>query len=271
MLSKKEVEDDHSGILGMGILFLLALPIYLLILSFVLKIFNIQAHFHWLPLIVNAACFSFVGAMLGCSYDYLKERHFLICHEYKNTGWEEEYSFFLDPYGKTLPEIEAALNSKYRENGYRKKHRIRVFVFLTLGLIILLIAYFIHSALISSLVTYPIAMIVAFIFSSSISAEPCLDKVAHKWKECICPKCHAICKYFDSKTSDYKKTSSVYTYTTQVTDKLTDGYNNVYIEREEQRLGVKNTSSWKETYYCKRCKSHFTKEESYTSYGNRNG
>lgn len=271
MLSKKDVKDDHSDILGMGILFLLALPVYLVILSFVLNIFSIKDSFHWLPLILNAVCFSIVGAFLGVSFDYMKERHFLICHKYKNTGWEESYHFFLDPYGKTVSEIDVALNSKYKENGYRKKHRIRIFVFWVLGLIILFIAYhFINRAFISSLVTYPIALIMALIFSSSISEETYLDNVASHWKECVCPKCHAICNYYSAKTSDYKKSSSIYTYTTQTTDKITDGYNSVYVEREQQRLGVKNTSSWKKTYYCERCKSYFTKEESYTSYGNSN-
>ena len=269
-LNKKDVQDDHSGILGMGILFLLVLPIYSLVLSFILNIFKIQANFHWLPLIINAICFFAVGAFLGVSYDYFKERHFLICHKYKNTGWEEEYSFFLKPYGKTVSEINVALNTKYKENGYRKNHRIRIVVFWALGLVILLIAYFINPVLISSLVTYPVTLLSALAFSSSISAEDYLDKATFpEWKEYLCPNCGAICSRFGAQISDKKEKSSIYTYTTKVTDKITDGYNSANIEREQQRLGVKNTSSWKETYCCERCKTSFSKDNSYTSGGRK--
>ena len=270
MLNKKDVQDNHSGILGMGILFLLVLPFYSLILSFILNIFKIQANFHWLPLIINAICFSFVGAMLGVSYDYFKEHHFLICHKYKNTGWEDEYSFFLEPYGKTVSEIALALNTMYKENGYRRKHRIRIIVFWALGLVILFIAYFINPLLISSLVTYPITLLSALVFSSSISAESYLDKATFsEWREYTCPNCHAVCSRFGAKTSDRKEKSSIYTYTTKVTDKITDGYDTAYIEREQQHLGVKNTSSWKETYYCKKCKTSFSKDFSYISGGRK--
>ena len=265
MLSKKDVKEDYSGIFGMGILFLIALPIYLLLLSLVLNIFNIEAHFHWLPLVVNALVFSFAGAILACSFDHLKENHFLICHKYKNTGWEDEYSFFLTPYGKTVSEIQSALNDKYKENGYRKNHRIRILIFWAIGIIILVIAYFINRALISSLVTYPLTLIFAYICSSSISAENYLDEVtASKWKESICPGCNAVCNPFDAQISDKKDTTSIYTYTTTVSDKITDGYNSAYIERDEQRLGIKKTSSWKETYYCERCKKRFSKDVNYT-------
>ena len=268
MLRKKDVEDNHSRILGMGILFLLALPIYLIILSIVLNVFNIEVYYHWLPLAVNAVFYFIVGAFLGVSFDYLKERHFLICHKYKNTGWEDEYSFFLEPSGKTVSEISVALNSKFKENGYRKKHRIRISIFWALGIIILLIAHFVNPVLISSLLTYPIALISALIFSSSISAESYLDEhYTSQWKECVCPNCHSVCSPFRSQISDKKESSSIYTYTTNVTDKITNGYDSAYIEREEQRLGVKHTSSWKETYYCERCKTRFSKDHTYTQRG----
>ncbi len=257
----KDAKDNFSGSLGGGILYVLILPVYLLLLSFVMNIFNIESAYHWLPFVVNAVCFLIVGAILGNSYDFT-EHHFLI-HEVINK--KDYYKYFLDPVGKTEKEVTALVYAKYKENGYKKKHIIRVIIYMVIGLGIIVAACFISSKLVSSLITYPLIFISALIFTNTPAflASTYLDEVESEWEKRLCPKCHAICRRKED--TDFENSETLYTYTTNVTDKITDGYNTAYVERTVQRLGVKSTSSWTENYYCEKCKSHFSKKQSNTS------
>jgi hypothetical protein len=143
---------------------------------------------------------------------------------------------------------------------------VRIAIFWAIGIVIVVIARFMNPVLNGALVTYPIVLILGLLSSLSISEEQYLDEVASRWKECICPSCRSICSYYKGQISDQKDKSNVYSYTKNVTDKITDGVSTVYLEREQQRIGVEHVSTWKETYYCEKCKSHFSKDKRYTRY-----
>jgi hypothetical protein len=53
-------------------------------------------------------------------------------------------------------------------------------------------------------------------------------------------------------------------YTTTTTDKYTDGYNTLYVDRTHVGVAQNEETSWKENHYCTRCKHSFSKSNGYT-------
>ena len=246
----------------LGVLYCIVLLIYLVILNFILNLFKIQSPFHWFPVVLNIVAYIAAGLFFGAGGISYKDEHFVI----KKSGNPVIYTYFLNPVGKTVPEVERILQAKHKENGYRKGHIIRILIFMGIGLAIVIAGYLIKPLLLASLVTYPVAVITGLVCSLTAAEESFIDDaVGTRWRECVCPHCKAICDPYVSQTSNFKSSDVLYTYTTTETDRYTDGYNTVYVEREQEHLGVKNISSWSSTYYCVRCKKSFTKHKHHTS------
>ena len=273
-VNNKDVFKNHSDLVSWGSLFCIALPIWLLLLSFVCSIFKIKTTFHWFPLVVYAIVFIFLGLMLGGSINY-KELRFLKKQTLKDNPFIDnkvQYWYFCDPIGKTKGEIQKLLDDRFKENNYRKKGFTRLIIVLIVGLVIIIVGCFIHKLIFNALVTYPL-MILITLTNYGPSADSYLDTIYPKrsyisainWPDCICPKCGALCDPDATKTSNEQRKTWDSTYKTTLKDKYTNGWDTtIYVEREELRTATNHSSSWNENHYCTRCKHSFSKSNGYT-------
>ena len=273
-VDEKKVLQNHSSLDSLGIVFCIAIPIYLLLIKFISNLFKIQSTFHWFPIVASVLVFLFAGAMIGSSIDY-NELHFL--QQKKLTGHPSiegkiQYWHFLDPITKTKNEIQDTLNKKYKENNYQKKGLTKIAIYLTIGLIILIVGCFINNFVLNALVAYPAIFITSFTIYKP-SAESYLNSIFPSkkgyldqiiWSDCICPKCGALCDPDATKTLDKKSVSWDSTYTTTTTDKYTDGYNTLWVDRTHTGVNQNEKTSWKENHHCTRCKHSFSKSNGYT-------
>ena len=273
-VNEKKVSNNHSTLDSFGIIFCIILPVYLLLLKFVSNLFKIQGLFHWFPIVVSVLAFLFVGAMLGSSIDY-NEIRFLqkqTLTGHPSIEGKVQYWHFLDPIGKTKNEIKSELDKRFKEKNYQKKGLIKIAIYLTIGLIILIVGCFINNFVLNALVAYPAIIIISFT-TYSPTADSFLNKLFRSekayldqiiWPDCICPKCGALCDPDVTKTSNKKSVSWDSIYTTTTTDKYTDGYNTLYVDRTHVGVAQNEETSWKENHYCTRCKHSFSKSNGYT-------
>ena len=272
-VSDKKVCGNHTGITLWLVIFNILLPVFLLLLRFVCYIFKIKTTFHWFPLVVCGACFLYASFVMCASTDY-RELHFLqkrTLTGHPSIEGKVQHWYFCDPIGKTQNEIQKILDKRFSENNYLKKGRIRLAIGLSIGLVIIIVACFINKLLLNALVTYPIMILFTFLYYAP-SADLYLNTLypkasfigAIEWQDCICPKCGALCDPEATKKSDDKSSTWGSTYTTTVTDKYTDGWNTLYVERDELRSATNHSRSWKENHYCTKCKHSFAKSQGYT-------
>ena len=273
-VQEEKRHENHEGITWMGILFDLALPVFMLLLWIVCFIFKIESGFHWLPLVACAAFYLCAG-LLVYNATYYTESRFLqkktLTGPPSINGKVQRWYFF-DVEGKTREEVHAALKSRFLECDYLKKGRIKLVIFLSIGLCIAVIGCFINRIFLCTLVTYPI-MILLTIFGYGPSVDGYLDTVYPKasylsavnWDDCVCPNCGAFCEPNATVRTNKYSSSTMTTYTRTTTDEYVYEDGKVIVKTEEERPAEVYNSSWVENHYCTRCKHKFSEKKSFSN------
>lgn len=171
---------------------------------------------------------------------------------------------------RTRNEVYADVDKILSQTGYAVHvHRLA----LAMAPVFLLqagIAVLIDPLCINFLVATPVILFITLIHILSgpkKTGEVTNDLIAHRegddWKKHLCPKCGAILgkgHLADSSTlTGQSQSLGSRTYT--VTDKYTNGYDTLYVDRTEKDYFIRTDSTYHHRYSCPRCKHTWSKDE----------
>ena len=269
--SKQATWDALKPNIITGIVFTCVAPIYMWAWGpLYFRTYSNGVDIRPLPLMISFVVFFFVGVFI------LKRRN-LQDFSAKSSIWGN-YS----PIYKTKDQTDAYLTKVFYEKyGYNYTKQRCLYVLLFAGIVSVEALFFwlwegeCINFLIASVGTYlPIPFVgrqircttyefIAERFKEdkikylSKGNSVCIDPVNPCWTDYVCPSCDKLALCYDY-TKDRNVSHSLGSTTSTVTDKYSNGYSSVYVERQETSYHINENTSACYIYRCKCCKK--TKE-----------
>ncbi len=211
---------------------------------------KLDSTLHWVPITV-AAIFYFASFIVGYSLNtdsFVFKKILVVGHTRKEV---------CDQIGKALS-----------ATGYAYYHVRVVRLFVPIFIAEAAVATLLTPFALNFLVATPMILLISLIHHKpegvgDVVSDLITKAAGDNWRKHLCPKCGAILGKFhiaDSRemTGEQRSLGSE-TYT--VTDKYTNGYDTLYVDRTEKEYYVHTQTSYKTQYSCPRCKHRWTKNE----------
>ena len=275
--SKQAAWDALKPNIITGIVFMCAAPVYMWLWGpLYFRTYSNGVDIRALPLVISFVVFFFMGVFI------LKRRN-LPDFSAGSSLWGDEYT----PVYKTFDQTDAYLAKVFREkSGYNYTKERCLYVLLFAGIVSVEALLFwlwegeYVNFLIASVGTYLAIPFVGhpsrcstYQFISkrferdrstylSKGHSSLFESVNPNWSDFVCPSCKKLALCYDY-TKSRNVSHSLGSTTSTVTDKYTNGYDTIYVDRQETSYHINENTSTCYVYRCKCCKK--TKER-YTYY-----
>lgn len=235
-------DSQITVIITVAIIHAIVLAIACYVMTMLSVIEKMKGTFHWVPIVLAVVAYLFVsvGVFELDANNRLFKKVYVINH--------------------TIDDVYKKLDEILKSTGYAYYHKIVTMIGMPVFILEAGIASIISPFALNFLVATPMILFIMFLYRKTITAKEFAEsfmknKAGDDWKQYTCSNCGAyISKYpISDSTTLVNKSESLGSSVSTVTDVYSNGWDKIYVDRQEKSYHIDTRTTYHSKYHCERC------------------
>lgn len=235
-------DSQITVIITIAIIHAIVLAIACYVMTMLSVIEKMKGTFHWVPIVLAVVAYLFVSVgvfELDANNSLFKK---------------------ISVYHRTVDDVYKDLDKILKSTGYAYYHKIVTMIGMPVLILEAGIASIISPFALNFLVATPMILFIMFLYRKTITAKEFAEsfmknKAGDDWKQYTCSNCGAYISKFpiSDSTTLVNKSESLGSSVSTVTDVYSNGWDKIYVDRQEKSYHIDTRTTYHSKYHCERC------------------